>query len=372
VVTVVATGYLLTVRGRQQGATILSPVRPAASATPAPTPTPIKKVARPRTSPADFQAGLSILVYGHDPGPADAFGQLLDEVVGDDVNSLAIAFPVYTDGPRSNRVHPGQDTPSDASLTSLVKQAKARGFSIMLRPVLDESSLPPPMWRGQIEPASPSAWFASYSPVILDYARMAQQDGVDSLEIGAELTAMESNVAGWSGLISQVRQVYSGQVTYAFNWGSSFQTGFWPQLDFVSIDAYFPLDRTPAQASVAQMAADWQRWLDLVRRTNQPYGKPIVFTEIGLVPKTGAQQKPWNRLASTQFDLDAQRAYYEAACSATTSTVAGLYWWSAGPTMPANLTPDDYSPLGRPAEGTMHSCYARVEGLVAPSPAATP
>lgn len=241
----------------------------------------------------------------------------------------------------------------------------------MLRPLLDESSLPPPMWRGQIEPSSPSAWFASYDSMMMDYARMAQQESVDSLEIGSELTSMEPQVAAWRGLIGQVRQVYSGQVTYAFNWGSSFHTDFWPQLDFVSIDAYFPLDRTPAQATVPQIAADWQRWLDLVKKTDQPYGKPIVFTEVGVVPKVGAQQKPWNRMAGTQLSLDVQRAYYEATCNAASSVVSGLYWWFVGPSPAANLMPDDYSPLGRPAEGTLRSCYARIEGLAAPSPTAT-
>lgn len=366
-----AAGYVLTAGAGRPTANVLSPLRPGNATAPRPTPIPVKRVAKPRSSPGDFQAGVAILIYAHDSAPPDTFGKLLDQLADDDVNSLAIAFPVYTDGPRSNSVHRGEATPPDQYLVSVIDQARARGFGIMLRPLLDESSLPPPLWRGQIAPSSPSAWFASYGSLILDYARMAQKESVDSLVIGSELNSMEPSVEAWRSLIAQVRQVFSGQVTYAFNWGSTFRTDFWPQLDFVSIDAYFPLDRTPARATAPQMTADWQRWLDLLKRIDQPYGKPIVFTEVGVVPKVGAQLKPWNREVTGQLDLEVQRAYYEATCSAASGVLSGLFWWFVGPAPASNLAPDDYNPLGRPAERALQSCYAGVEGLPAPSPAAT-
>jgi len=327
-------------------------------------------VARPRTSPADFQAGLSLLVYDHDPR-LDGYAALLDQLVADNVNSLSIAFPVYTDGLRANAVHAGRDTPSDAALTALVSQARARGFTVMLRPLLDEASFLP-NWRGEIQPASRPAWFASYGDLILGYARLAQREGVDSLGIGSELNSMETDVDGWRDLIARVRQVYTGQVTYSVNWGSTFpRTGFWPQLDFLSVDAYFPLDRTPAQATVAQLAADWQRWMDLLHRAVQPFGKSIVFTEVGVAPRTGAHLKPWNSEAGTSVNLDEQRAYYEATCQVAASAISGLYWWFVGPSLPGGaMAPDDFNPLTRPAEGAMQACYGQLQRPAAA--AATP
>jgi hypothetical protein len=367
----IAAMYFLRAGGQRPVASGLPTLHLGASAAPTPSATPLKLVARPRTSPADFQSGLSLLVYARDPQLA-SYGQLLDQLVADQVNSLSIAFPVYTDGLHSNAVHAGPDTPSDAALTVLVHQAKARGFTVMLRPLLDEASILP-HWRGEIQPASPTAWFASYGGLLLSYARLAQQEGADSLGVGSELNSMEPDVDGWRGLIAQVRQAYSGEITYSVNWGtsaSSFRTGFWPQLDFLSVDAYFPLDRSPGVATVQQMAADWQRWLDLLQSLDRPFGKPIVFTEVGVAPKTGAHLKPWNRLAGTQLNLDEQRDYYEATCAATTKSINGLYWWAAGPALPGNLSPDDYSPMSRPAETAMQACYS---GLPRPpAPAAPP
>lgn len=357
------TAYVLRPGGQRQAANVLSPLRLGASATPHPTPTPLKMVTKQRAAAADFQAGLSLLVYAHEPALA-GYAALLDQLVGDDVNSLSIAFPLYTDGLRANAVRAGQDTPTDESLTALARLAKARGFTVMLRPLLDEASILP-NWRGEIQPANRTAWFASYGAILMGYARIAQQEGADSLGIGSELNSMEPDVDAWHGLMAQLRQVYSGQLTYSVNWGTTFRTGFWSQLDFLSVDAYFPLDRTPEQATVAQMAADWQRWLDVLRRADQPFGKPIVFTEVGVAPRTGAHLKPWNRMAGTALNLEEQRAYYEATCRAANGTLGGLYWWAAGPELPSNLPPEDYNPLGRPAETAMQACYAQAEGLTA-------
>jgi hypothetical protein len=328
-------------------------------------------VTRPRTSPDDFQSGLSLLVYGQAP-PLQPYEHLLDQLVADDVNSLSIAFPVYTDGLHANTVHPGPQTPSDAALAALVAQATARDFSVMLRPVLDEASILP-HWRGEIQPSSASAWFASYGALVVSYARLAQRTGGASIAVGTELDSMEPDVDGWRGLIAQVRQVFSGEITYSVNWetsASNFRTGFWADLDFVSVDAYFPLDRSPAVATVSQMAADWQRWIALLQRLDRPFGKPIVFTEVGVAPRLGAHLKPWNQQAGTQLDLGEQRDYYQATCAAATGSISGLYWWASGPALPGNLSPDDYNPLGRPAEAAMQACYAALPAP--PPPAAAP
>ena len=314
-----------------------------------------------RATPADFQAGFSLLVYAPDPQADSQYAALLDRLVGLNVNSLAIVFPVYTDGVTSDTVRPGPDTPSADSLATLTRFARARGFTVMWRPILDESSLLP-AWRGEIRPRDTSAWYQSYGSLILGYARLAAQEQVDSLAIGTELNSMEQYVASWQGLLQQVRQVYRGQVTYAYNYNTSFQTGLWSDLDFISVDAYFPLDHTPAGASAAQMSADWQRWLAELQRFDGPYHKPIVFTEVGVVPKAGAHLRPWDSSVSGAFDLDEQRAYYEATCDATPHVVQGLYWWAAGTSLPARLQPSDFDPLSRPAEDVVRSCYAVIEG----------
>lgn len=301
---------------------------------------------------------------------SDKYTRLLDHLTRLNVNSISIVFPVYTDGVTASVVHPGADTPSHDGLVAMVRMARARHLAVMLRPVLDEATVIP-AWRGAIRPLDPAAWFTSYGSMVLSYAGLAQREGVASLAVGTEFNSMERYLADWNNLISAVRHVFSGQITYAFNFGTSFQTGFWGSLDFVSIDAYFPLDHTPAVATPEQMAADWHRWLAMLQGIDEPFNKPIVFTEVGVVPESGAHLRPWDSTVKRPLDLEEQRAYYEATCETTASVVQGLYWWATGPNLPADLPGDlavtDYNPLGRPAENVVRACYASIEGKVVPT-----
>jgi len=339
----------------------------AASSSPSPVPVTVPYAGAPAL---DFQAGFSLLVYAAQPDVSTRYTRLLDHLVRLNVNSLSIVFPLYTDGVTASTVHPGADTPSEDGLATMVRMARARHLGVMLRPILDEATLIP-AWRGAIRPGDPAAWFASYGSVVLSYARFAQREGVASLAVGTEFNSMEPYLADWNNLISAVRHVFSGEITYAFNFGASFQTGFWTSLDFVSMDAYFPLDHTPAVATAEQMAADWQRWLAMLRGIDEPFNKPIVFTEVGVVPETGAHLRPWDSTVKRALDLEEQRAYYEATCETTASVVQGLYWWATGPNLPGDLPGElavtDYNPLGRPAENVVRACYASIEGKVVPT-----
>lgn len=60
-------------------------------------------------------------------------------------------------------------------------------------------------------------------------------------------------------LIRQIRRVYHGPLTYAANWSGEYkQIRFWDALDYVGIQAYFPLrhGRQPfARHAAARLAA---------------------------------------------------------------------------------------------------------------------
>ena len=45
----------------------------------------------------------------------------------------------------------------------------------------------------------------------------------------------------WIELIQKVRAVYQGQLTYAANYDNYQEVDFWEHLDFIGINAYFPL-----------------------------------------------------------------------------------------------------------------------------------
>lgn len=107
----------------------------------------------------------------------------------------------------------------------------------------------------------------------------------------------------WQGLIAEVRSRYSGDLTYAANFDSYAEVGFWPELDVMAVNAYFPL-REPTEAADADtLAAGWERVftdLEASQADMGVAGMPVIFTELGYTRRAGATTAPW---AWQGFDL---------------------------------------------------------------------
>jgi hypothetical protein len=312
-----------------------------------------------RWSRGDFQAGVNVSYYAtavvdptaHTPG-------LLDRLVRDHVNSVALAFPFYTASPTASEVSPGPGTPTDEAIGYFVRQAHERGLAVMLRPLLDEGSLLPTASRTTIQPASAAAWFDSYDRLIVGYAKLAQQLRIEMFDVGTELTSMEAYTTSWTHLLSEVRQVYYGEVTYSANWYDySAAMAFWPLLDFVSIDAYWPLQvESPSVDNlVAAMSVPVGQALTAARAV----GKVLVFTEIGVASQRTSYEVPWMSQKGAPVDLNHQAAYYTATCQAT-NAVGGLYWWDVNIDPLADPSTDaGFSLIGKPSENVMRNCFGQ-------------
>ena len=314
--------------------------------------------------PSAFQAGATLLLYGNDARYPTLAPAVLDRLAQDGVNSLAIVIPLYQSSRTANDIHINPiQTPSDEELASIVIDARDRGFSVLLRPVLDEGTLGPlPHWRGDIQPSSPTLWWVAYDSVFLHYATLAASLYVDSLGIGTELSSMESDASAWSALVAHVRTVYSGSLTYSSNWSSplapSFIASVVPALAFISVDAYYPLTNLASPTSDQLLAAWRSRVLpDLAQRTQAAH-KPVVITELGIIPFDNVFNTPWAWQSSAAYDPLVQSRYYTSACQALKPQVSGLYWWQVGLVRP--LAPQGgFDPLVLPTtESAIKNCYA--------------
>lgn len=114
--------------------------------------------------------------------------------------------------------------------------------------------------------------------------------------------------AHWEALIAELRGVYDGRLGYAANFDQYRQVGFWSHLDWMGVNAYFPLrDRwLPHPDSAALyplLVAGWRGVLDEIegfRREEGLAGKPVLFTEMGLTYRANSTLAPW---ADTGFSL---------------------------------------------------------------------
>ncbi len=139
-------------------------------------------------------------------------------------------------------------------------------------------------------------WLAlekSYEEFILMYAELAAETNAEIFCIGTELEQFVKNRPDfWTSLITKVKKIYKGRLTYAANWDEYTRTPFWSELDYIGIDAYFPLseEKTP---TVAQLKEGWQKWKPEMKSTADTFDKPILFTEFGYRSMDYTAKKPW-------------------------------------------------------------------------------
>lgn len=346
------------------GALLLSlvacaPAKPAAvsfSHSPAARPTATPSVPSPGLKP--FQAGAITYAFGSSPEQVTQSKALLDRLAGLKVNAVGLAFPLFQSGWRTGDVHIDPvATPNSDFFATFVTEAHRRGIAVLLRPLVDETSLHPAHWRGDIKPDDPAAWFASYQATMVTYARLAEADKVEVLDIGTELTSMQGYAAQWRGVVAAVKEVYRGQVTYSANWDTPYPA-FGDSLDFIGVDAFFPL-QAPRSASVDQLVAAWKPWQAKLSQIAQQWGKKVVLTELGTTSEPGSYQSPYTWNHADGVSLADQQSYYAATCRALKPQVSGMYWWAFYLAPVPNPTTDaGYDPQGKPAEQEIGRCYA--------------
>lgn len=333
-----------------------------AAAAVAPSPdVPVIPVTRPAASGKAFQRGVSVVIYGNDPFFQHKAEVLLNHLSRLGANSVSFVVPIFQEGVLSSVVHTDLvRTPSNVKVAIFATEARKRGFTVMLRPLLDIGTPETATdWRGTLRPQDREQWHRTYRALLLSYAQLAQANHVDVLDIGSELDSMEPDASYWTQLIRSIRSVYHGQVTYSSNWAKGYPA-FGRSLDFISIDAYFPLSR-PLTASAPELAAAWQPWIDRMNRIRKSFGKPLVLTEMGATSLAGSFQQPWIWDNGQPIDLTSQQRYYEAACQSVVPRFGGVYWWLYTLDPPAKPGLDrSYAVAGKPAEAALKDCFASV------------
>jgi len=208
---------------------------------------------------------------------------------------------------------------ADVGLQVTTRKAHAHGLKIMLKPHIWISRPIDNGWRGEIGFSTEEdwqTWESDYRLFILHYARLAQEENIEILCMATELTkAVLERPAFWKALTREIRSVYSGELTYAANWYRDYDlTDIWSEMDYIGVNAYFPLTET-ANPSVEEIVAGWQPHLKRIGQLAASYGKPVLFTEIGYKNTRRTTVKPWEwprRMENAVLDESEQANAYEA------------------------------------------------------------
>jgi hypothetical protein len=284
-----------------------------------------------------FKRGIVYTSWWHNEYSSHESDQTLSRLIKPmGANWLQIIVTWYQANPSSTSIYPKENnsTPSDEALTHVINMAQNLGFNVMLKPHLDLEENDS-HWRGDInlgdDVTAWTAWFKDYATFISHYASLAQQTKASSFVVGTELLGTTRQSVQWREVIRQVRSIYSGELTYAAHHDGEWNSiDWWDALDYIGVDAYFPLS-TVDHPNVSQLRENWLPIINNLEKLSQTWQKAIVFTEIGYQSRLGASRTPWG--VSTQnkiIDLQEQADCYQAVFEALSDLKwwRGVFWWN--------------------------------------------
>lgn len=245
-------------------------------------------------------------------------------------------------------------------ITASIQLAHAFKMSVMLKPHLWISHN---FYTGKLDFTSDlewKKWEASYEAYILFYAKLAQKENIEVFCFGTELgNSVAKRPEYWNQLITKIKNIYKGKLTYAANWDDFDKVPFWNQLDYIGIDAYFPLSDA-ANPTVDELTLAWKKHIEKIEITQKKFDKKIMFTEFGYRNSDFSTQEPWTEHNNSKNN-EAQVIAYDALFRVLTSKewfVGGFAWkWYADDYHRNENNNVDYTPQDKPALETIRKWY---------------
>jgi hypothetical protein len=236
------------------------------------------------------------------------------------------------------------------------------GISIMLKPQI---WIQRGEFTGNLVMTSEENWRLleeSYSRFVLDYAQVAEDMQVDVFCIGTELELFIKNRPEyWRQLITKIRQIYKGSLTYAANWDEFWRTPFWEELDYIGIDAYFPISEAQTP-SVEDCLRGWNKHKEQLSRFSEEWDRPILFTEFGYRSVDYAAREPWRYDRSmTSINLQAQtnatQALFESVWMEPWFAGGYLWKWFVNHDKVGGHENNQFTPQNKPVEQLIGAYY---------------
>ena len=249
-----------------------------------------------------------------------------------------------------------------AGAKQYIAELQKKNIKIMIKPQIW-------VWRGEftghIKMTSEANWKAletSYTNFIMEYAHLAQKTKAEIFCIGTELESFtKERPQYWLDLITEIRAVYSGKLTYAANWDEYKRTSFWTELDYIGVDAYFPVSemKTP---TVEDCKEGWQVHKPLIKAISEEKNRPILFTEFGYRSMDFNGKEPWDsnhKIESLNFEAqtNATQALFEEFWNEDWFAGGFVWKWFHDHEVSGGMDDNQFTPQNKPVEKIIQSYY---------------
>lgn len=327
------------------------------------------------TKSYDLKYKGAVLAHIHKIG--NGYGSTPSKEMHKHLNKIGYNFVqlntfAYMFNRKQTKVYVGGD-PSMAPrfLESEINNLHEMGFKVMLKPHIwiGGGSFDPDNWRSKIDfdnPKEREEWFSSYEKFILGEAELAQRTGTEMLVVGTELVGVSKYTDEWKKIIEKIREIYSGKLTYAAEGMNAQKIEFWDSLDYIGIDAYFPLTEK-AGPSLEELVEGWKRYEPEIKSLSEKYDKQIIFSEIGFKSVEGTAIKPWEWKLDGETSQTEQALAFEATSIAfkDKAYLAGIFVWKYFTDMNSyekGNTEKGFTPYGKESEKVISGWFEITNG----------
>ncbi len=245
-----------------------------------------------------------------------------------------------------------------------IRLLQEQNIQVMLKPQLW-------VWHGEftgdITMKSEEDWLLfekTYREFILRYAKIAEQHQVPLLCIGTELSKFVLiRPRYWKRLIQEIRTIYSGKLTYASNWDTYNKMPFWCELDYIGIDAYFPIS-TQKNPSIETILTGWKPHKKAIKEFQNNYNLPVLFTEYGYRSVSYAGKKPWEtsrQSGNTNHEVQQRllQGLFDSFWSEDWFSGGFLWKWFHNHEHVGGMEDNRFTTQNKPAETTIQKHYVQ-------------
>lgn len=242
-----------------------------------------------------------------------------------------------------------------------IKYAKEKGLKIMLKPHIWVSG---EGWAGDFYLESEEdwkVWEKAYEDYVLPLAKEAEKLDVEMICIATEYRqVIRKRPEYFPKLIKKIRSVYSGELTYAANWDNFTQVKFWDKLDYIGIDAYFPLAEEK-NAGADLLCNAWVPHKAQIFQAYKKWKKPVLFTEYGYCSVAYGARRPWEEGDVGGISMEAQVEAYKAIYQSFWTEdwfAGGFIWkWYVNNSGSGGENNRDFTPQNKPVTAVIKQWY---------------
>ena len=206
----------------------------------------------------------------------------------------------------------------EEGIVETVKLAREKNLKILLKPQIYIHG----SWPGDIDFDNEKDWLEwekNYKEFIFFYLRIAAREEIEMFCIGTEFKkSVLKRKSFWVDLISEARTIYCGEITYSSNWDNYQSIGFWKELDYIGISAYFPI-LNKDNPSVEQIKKAWMPKVKSLKTFSRKWDRKILFTEYGYLAVDRTTYNNWELekqikqlKVNEQAQANALQALYES------------------------------------------------------------